>query len=84
MKRAVLIVMFIFILLGIGQVSAVLVYNSAMSNVCNRIYGDVLENVILLKITESEPMEVTKEIEVDIPRTHICKRHDSPSPTYDR
>ena len=50
MKKAVLIIAFIFIFLSISLVSAVLVYNSAKSNVSNKIHEDVLNDVNLFNI----------------------------------
>jgi len=64
MKKAVLIIAFIFILLSISQVSAVLVYNSARSNVSNRILEDVWNDVgnLLKEVKKAEPREVKAEL----------------------
>ncbi len=67
MKKAVLIIAFVFILLGISQVSAVLTYNSAQSNVSNKIHEDVLKDVNSFKeVKKAEPREVAKEIHVNV------------------
>ncbi len=72
MKKAVLIIAFIFILLSVSQVSAVLIYNSAKSNVSNKILEDVGDAVEFFKeVKKAEPQptspkEVAKEIHINV------------------
>ncbi len=62
MKKAVLIVAFIFILLSISLVSAVLTYNSAQSNVCNREYGDGFDDDVIDNLFKGLKKLESKEV----------------------